>query len=220
MASDDERREDARAFQRIDDAFRRGDLAALRAAVDDPAAVPNGRMPPQSAPASCTRSITARLAFIRTLLEIGADPNAPADDGFPPLIAALSKHAQVPGSTGATDVDDLIRLLLSFGADPESARHQRLHAAPHGRRRGQPAGGASSARRRAPIPSNAHGSTSVKRRSRWHTPPECGHRGDTGPQGQPLHQRLRSGLTCSPTSPAAGSRSAVSTAIASVFACG
>src|SRR5687768_5551699 len=57
-------------------------------------------------------------AFIRTLLELGADPNAPADDGFPPLIAALGTAREVAGATRRTDVDDLIRLLLAFGADP------------------------------------------------------------------------------------------------------
>lgn len=39
------------------------------------------------------------LAFIRTLLEIGADPNRPTDDGFPPLIAALSCTRPAPGAT-------------------------------------------------------------------------------------------------------------------------
>ena len=58
------------------------------------------------------------LAFIRTLLEVGADPNAPVDDGFPPLIAALTCTRAVPGATRRPDVDDIIRLLLSFGADP------------------------------------------------------------------------------------------------------
>ena len=58
------------------------------------------------------------LPFIRTLLEIGANPNAPADDGFPPLIAALSTGREVAGATKRTDVDAVIRLLLSFGADP------------------------------------------------------------------------------------------------------
>ena len=37
------------------------------------------------------------LSFIRKLLELGADPNAPVDDGFPPLIAALCKVREVPG---------------------------------------------------------------------------------------------------------------------------
>jgi ankyrin repeat protein len=58
------------------------------------------------------------LTFIRTLLELGADPNAPADDGFPSLIAALSCTRDVPGSPKRTDVDAIVRLLLAFGADP------------------------------------------------------------------------------------------------------
>jgi hypothetical protein len=45
MATDEDRCRDARTFQRIDAAFRAGDLDGLRAAVDDPADVPNGRMP-------------------------------------------------------------------------------------------------------------------------------------------------------------------------------
>jgi hypothetical protein len=43
------------------------------------------------------------------------------DDGFPPLIAALSCGRAVPGSKPRKDLDEVIRLLLSFGADP----HQR-----------------------------------------------------------------------------------------------
>ena len=75
------------------------------------------------------------MAFIRTLLENDYDPNAPVDDGFPPLIAALSCTREEPGTTARKDVDDLLRLLLSFGADQTSApRGQRLHAAPYGRR--------------------------------------------------------------------------------------
>ena len=58
------------------------------------------------------------IAFIRTLLEIGADPNAPVDDGFPPLIAALACTNDVPRLPRRTDVDGIVRLLLSFGADP------------------------------------------------------------------------------------------------------
>ena len=61
------------------------------------------------------------LADVRALLEAGADPKAPVDDGFPPLIAALSCGRTVPGAKARRDVDEIIRLLLSFGADP----HQR-----------------------------------------------------------------------------------------------
>ena len=45
MEPDDERCAEARRFGRLNEAFRRGDLEALRAAVDDPAVVPNGPMP-------------------------------------------------------------------------------------------------------------------------------------------------------------------------------
>lgn len=104
-------------IQRIDDAFRRGDLDALRAAVDDPAVVPNGRMPMAIGSCLVFAIYHSPLAFIHTLLEMGADPNTPADDGFPPLIAALSCTRAVPGRTSRTDLDEIIRLLLSFGAD-------------------------------------------------------------------------------------------------------
>jgi ankyrin repeat protein len=40
------------------------------------------------------------------------------DDGFPPLIAALSCTREVPGANRRTDVAEIIRLLLAFGADP------------------------------------------------------------------------------------------------------
>ena len=118
MATEDERCAEAKKFQRIDDAFRKGDLDGLRAAVEDPAMVPNGCMPDTVGSCLVYAIYHSPLAFIRTLLEIGADPNAPADDGFPPLIAALSCARDVPGATRRTDVDDILRLLLSFGADP------------------------------------------------------------------------------------------------------
>jgi hypothetical protein len=117
MVTEEERCAEAKRLQRIDEAFQKGDLDALRAAVDDPAVVPNGRMPTVG---SCLvyAIYHSPLAFIRTLLEIGADPNAPVDDGFPPLIAALSCARTVPGATRRNDVDEIIRLLLSFGTDP------------------------------------------------------------------------------------------------------
>ena len=117
MQTEDERCADAKKFEQIDDAFRRGDLDALRVAVGDPGLVPNGRMPPTIGPCLVYAIYHSPLSFIRTLLEIGADPNAPVDDGFPPLIAALSCAREGPGMTQRTDVDDVIRLLLSFGAD-------------------------------------------------------------------------------------------------------
>jgi ankyrin repeat protein len=117
MVSEDERRAESRKFERLHDAFQHGDLDALREAVDDPALVPNGRMPITIGSCLVYAIYHSPLTFIRTLLEIGADPNAPVDDGFPPLIAALSCTRDVRGASRRTDVDEVIRLLLSFGAD-------------------------------------------------------------------------------------------------------
>src|SRR5690349_22412729 len=118
MTTEQERCDEAKRFQRIHDAFQRGDLDALRAAVDDPASVPNGLMPRTIGSCLVYAIYHSPLQFIRTLLEIGADPNAPADDGFPPLIAALSCSRDVPGAPRRTDVNEILQLLLSHRADP------------------------------------------------------------------------------------------------------
>ncbi|HVH29119.1 MAG TPA: ankyrin repeat domain-containing protein [Vicinamibacterales bacterium] len=119
MPTDEEKRcAEATQFLKIDAAFKTGDLNALRAAVDDPAVVPNGRMPETIGPCLVYAIYHSPLGFIRTLLAIGADPNAPTEDGFPPLIAALSCSREASGTTRRTDVADVLRLLLSSGADP------------------------------------------------------------------------------------------------------
>ena len=116
--AEEERCAEASRVQRIDDAFHRGDLAALRAAVADASAIPNGRMPDAVGSCLVYAIYHSPLPFIRTLLAIGADPNRPVDDGFPPIIAALSCARDAPGAKRRTDVHDVLRLLLSFGADP------------------------------------------------------------------------------------------------------
>jgi uncharacterized protein len=118
MTSEEDRCAEARKFQRIDEAFRTGDLVALQNAVDDPAAIPNGHMPDGIGPCLVYAVYWSPLPFIRTLLEMGADPSAPVDDGFPPLIAALCCTRDVRGANRRSDVDEVLRLLLSFGADP------------------------------------------------------------------------------------------------------
>jgi ankyrin repeat protein len=115
---DDERRANAAEILRIDAAFRAGDLAALRAAVADPSAVPNGAMP--LAIGSCLEYAIyhSPLAFIRTLLEAGAAPNPADHTGFPPLLAAVLAGQKVPGHPGRPDTHAIVDLLLAFGADP------------------------------------------------------------------------------------------------------
>ena len=116
--SDEKRCAEAKKLERIELAFREGSLHDLRAALDDPDALPNGAMPVTIGPCLVYAIYRSPLAFIRTLLELGADPNAPVDDGFPPLIAALSCGRTAPGTTPRTDVVEIIRLLLAYGGDP------------------------------------------------------------------------------------------------------
>jgi hypothetical protein len=119
LTSDEERCAEHRRFKTIDAAFRAGDLAALRAAVEDPDAVPNGAMPLTIGPCLEYAIYHSPLPFIRTLLEIGANPTPENHIGFPPLIAALSCSRSQPGSPSRPDVADILRLLLAFGADPQ-----------------------------------------------------------------------------------------------------
>jgi len=118
MTADEERCAEYARYKKIDDAFRAGDLAALRAAVDDPAAVPNGPMPRTIGCCLVYAIYHSPARFIRTLLESGADPNASVDDGFPPLIAALSRTNDHPGAPARPDVVEILALLLESGADP------------------------------------------------------------------------------------------------------
>lgn len=118
MATDDQRCAEERKLRRIEDAFKAGDLEGLRAAVDDPAAIPNGSIHELIDPCLVFAIYRSPLAFIRTLLELGADPKVAVDDGFPPLIAALTTARVAPGVQTRTDADDVLRLLLAFGADP------------------------------------------------------------------------------------------------------
>jgi ankyrin repeat protein len=118
MKSNAERCRESETFRKIDLAFRSGDLAKLRAAVDDPATVPNGPMPPTIGPCLVYAIYHSPFPFIRTLLAIGAEPNPDVNDGFPPLIAALSCARPRAGSPGRKDTLEIIKLLLTFNADP------------------------------------------------------------------------------------------------------
>ncbi|HEV8396986.1 MAG TPA: ankyrin repeat domain-containing protein [Vicinamibacterales bacterium] len=106
-------------FQRIDAAFAAGDLTALRAAIDDPPDFPNNVMPLGVGPILTYAIYWSPLRFIEELLAIGADPNRHDNDGFPPLIAALSKTHPHPGSRARDDVLEVMARLLDAGADPD-----------------------------------------------------------------------------------------------------
>ena len=94
----------------LHDAYKRGDLAALRRLLGEPPDFPNCRGPAGTGKIILEYAIYhSPLAFIRTLLEQGADPNYQDHAGFPALIAALS--------SARADRCEVIELLLSFGAD-------------------------------------------------------------------------------------------------------
>lgn len=96
----------------LHEAFRRGDLGAVRVGLGAPVDFPNGPCPPGFGESCLEYAIYhGPLAFIRTLLELGADANYDSQTGFPALIAALSGTA--------ADRYEVIELLLSFAADTE-----------------------------------------------------------------------------------------------------
>lgn len=94
----------------LHNAFVAGDLAAVNAALGDPPDFPNCGLPAGfSGPCLEYAIYHAPLDLVRTLLKLGADPNASDPAGFPSLIAALSSDRP--------DRDAAITLLLSHGAD-------------------------------------------------------------------------------------------------------
>lgn len=118
MTPDEQRCAEAARYRQIHEAFRNGDLAALRAAVDDAGRIPNGPLPFAMGSCLVYAIYHSPVSFIRALLELGADPTALVDDGFPPLIAALSTTQETAGAVRRDDVDEVLRVLLAFGADP------------------------------------------------------------------------------------------------------
>jgi hypothetical protein len=105
-------------LQRIDAAFAAGDLAALRAALDDPPGFPNHVISLAFGPILTYAIYWSPLRFIEELLAIGADPNGYDHDGFPTLIAALCKTHPHAGSPARDDVVEVMARLLDAGADP------------------------------------------------------------------------------------------------------
>ena len=147
MATEEERCAEAKKFRRIDDAFHKGDLDALRAAVDDPASCRTAACRTRSDRASSTRSITARWPS-----SARCSRSAPTRTLRRRWVSAAHRRAELHARGARCDQADGRRRHPSVAAvvrrGSESARHQRLHAAPHGRRRAQSARGPDSSRRR------------------------------------------------------------------------
>ena len=101
----------------IHDAYKRGDLEALKTLLGDPPDFPNCRGPRGAGEIILEYAIYhSPLSFIRKLLELGADPNYGDHAGFPSLIATLSRSDR-------PDTCEVLELLLSFGADIQQRGH-------------------------------------------------------------------------------------------------
>jgi len=95
----------------LHEAYKRGDLAVLKAMLGDPPDFPNCPGPYGVGEIILEYAIYhSPLGFIRRLLELGADPNYEDHAGFPSLIAALSCGER-------KDMYDILELLLAHGAD-------------------------------------------------------------------------------------------------------
>lgn len=101
----------------IHDAYKRGDLEALKTLLGDPPDFPNCRGLCGVGEIILEYAIYhSPLSFIRKLLELGADPNYGDHAGFPSLIAALS-------CSDRPDRYQILELLLAFGADIQQRGH-------------------------------------------------------------------------------------------------
>ena len=94
----------------VHEAYKRGDLNALRELLGDPPDFPNCRGPEGVGEIVLEYAIYhSPPVFVRTLLELGAEPNYEDHAGFPSVIAVLSADR--------VDRYEIIDLLLGSGAD-------------------------------------------------------------------------------------------------------
>ena len=104
-------------FFRLHNAFCAGDFAALKAELEGTEGFPNVEPEPGLGLPLTYAIFHGPIALVRSLLEAGADPNLHENDGFPPLIAAISTAREIPGAKRRSDVPELLELLLAHGAD-------------------------------------------------------------------------------------------------------
>ncbi len=97
-------------FARLDAAFRSGDMAALRDELSHEDGFPNVQAGAAIGLCLVYAIYHSPLAFVRELLEAGADPNLDDDDGYPAMIAAFDRER-------GKDLYELLTLLLDHGAD-------------------------------------------------------------------------------------------------------
>ena len=116
--TEDERCAEGRRFQRIHEAFVAGDMAEVRAALDDPEGFPNSWAGLGIGLPLVYAIYWSPLEFVRALLDAGADPSGDESNGFPPIMAALSMLQRTPGSKVRDDVPRVVELLLERGSDP------------------------------------------------------------------------------------------------------
>jgi ankyrin repeat protein len=106
-----DRCEIAARYKRLREAYRAGDMAKVKAELSWPEDFPNTIQPMELAcgarPIS-TAIMLSPIRFIRQLLDLGADANFKADDGFPALIDVID--------VDRPDKVDVMRLLLHYGA--------------------------------------------------------------------------------------------------------
>src|SRR3954453_14301521 len=108
-----DRGETYRRHKAAHEAYIRGNLEALQAALGNPPDFPNYRQPFDMAVGDHPLEYAtywSPAAFLAELIRLGADPNYPDPAGFPPLIAAVSARR--------SDRNEILKLLLENGADP------------------------------------------------------------------------------------------------------
>lgn len=107
----------------LDEALVGGDVDEIRAALNDPEGFPNVKAP-YVQDVLVLAIWRSPIRTVEQLLELGADPNREAVDGFPALYAAVVD--------GREDRLERAGLLLAFGADPNQRGindYTALHAA-------------------------------------------------------------------------------------------